>query len=172
MATSSLLLDLILDIAARSNPATLVRCAAACKELRRHIADPAFRHRLRLRRSDNCFVPSLLRGHLVVRHFGVNDELHLVDTTSPYVTRDCSAPPCTSRRVPTASSWRHATASSSSARPACYTSAVKPPAIARPSELILNQIPMAVTFCSSAMTARAAAPPLAGRSKCPRRAWC
>ncbi|CAL4896441.1 unnamed protein product [Urochloa decumbens] len=93
MATP-LLVDLILEIAARSDPATLVRCAAACKDLRRHIADPGFRRRLRLRRSDDRFVPSLLRGHLVVGNSGVHDELRFFDTTSPYATKLLSAAAC------------------------------------------------------------------------------
>ncbi|KAL6642418.1 hypothetical protein ACP70R_020599 [Stipagrostis hirtigluma subsp. patula] len=50
MATSSyLLLDLLLDIAARTDPVTLVRCAATCRDMRRHIADPMFHRHLGLR---------------------------------------------------------------------------------------------------------------------------
>ncbi|KAF8658217.1 hypothetical protein HU200_059439 [Digitaria exilis] len=65
---ASIPLDLVLEIAARSDPATLLRCAAACRELRRHISDPIFFHgRLRLRRHADQFVPSLLRGGLVDR---------------------------------------------------------------------------------------------------------
>ncbi|KAL6642417.1 hypothetical protein ACP70R_020598 [Stipagrostis hirtigluma subsp. patula] len=64
MTTSSyLLLDLLLDIAARTDAPTLVRCAATCRDMRRHIADPAFHRRLRLRHADR-FIPFLLRGHL------------------------------------------------------------------------------------------------------------
>ncbi|OEL26348.1 hypothetical protein BAE44_0012631 [Dichanthelium oligosanthes] len=91
--TTSLLLDLILDIAACSDPATLVRCAATCKDLRRHTADPAFRRRLRLRHCDR-FVPSLLRGHLVANYLVDNGNLHFVDTTSPYSTRVLRADAC------------------------------------------------------------------------------
>jgi len=54
----------VLEVAAHSDPATLVRCAAASKDLRRSVADPAFRGRLRLRHADR-FVPSLMRGHLI-----------------------------------------------------------------------------------------------------------
>uniref|UniRef100_A0A0Q3Q7C3 F-box domain-containing protein n=1 Tax=Setaria italica TaxID=4555 RepID=A0A0Q3Q7C3_SETIT len=50
-------LDLVLEIAALSDPATLVRCVAASKDLHRRIADPAFHGRLRLRHADR-FVPS------------------------------------------------------------------------------------------------------------------
>ena len=57
-------LDLVLEVAAHSDPATLVRCAAASKDLRRSVADPAFRGRLRLRHAGR-FVPSLMRGHLI-----------------------------------------------------------------------------------------------------------
>ncbi|CAL4896443.1 unnamed protein product [Urochloa decumbens] len=77
---SQLPLDLILEIAARSDPATLVRCAAACKDLRRHVADPAFRTRLRLRHADHCFVASLLRGHLVETRGDDNQHLVRYDT--------------------------------------------------------------------------------------------
>ncbi|CAL5085277.1 unnamed protein product [Urochloa decumbens] len=57
-------LEVMADIAARSDPVTLVRCAATCGDLRGRVADPGFRRRLRLRHADR-FVPSLLRGHLV-----------------------------------------------------------------------------------------------------------
>ncbi|CAN6349253.1 unnamed protein product [Urochloa humidicola] len=76
-ASQQLPLDLVLEIAARSDPPTLVRCAAASKDLRRHVADQAFRRRLRLRHADHRFVPSLLRGHLV--ETARNDNQHLVD---------------------------------------------------------------------------------------------
>lgn len=81
-------LDLLLEVAAHSDPATLVRCAATSKELRRHIADPAFRRRLHLRHAGR-FVPSLLRGHLQLgKH---NAILRLVDNTTAHVTRLLSA---------------------------------------------------------------------------------
>ncbi|WVZ73842.1 hypothetical protein U9M48_022100 [Paspalum notatum var. saurae] len=62
--TASLPLDIVLDIAARTDPATLVRCAATCRDLRARVADPGFLRGLRLRHAD-CFVPPLLRGHLI-----------------------------------------------------------------------------------------------------------
>ncbi|CAN6185669.1 unnamed protein product [Urochloa humidicola] len=67
---ASVPLDVMADIAARSDPVTLVRCAATCSDLRGRVADPAFRRLLRLRQADR-FVPSLLRGHLV----GKSDDL-------------------------------------------------------------------------------------------------
>ncbi|KAL6657419.1 hypothetical protein ACP70R_005199 [Stipagrostis hirtigluma subsp. patula] len=66
--TTSLPLDVIAEIAASSDPATLVRCAAT---------------RLRLRHADDRFVPSLLRGHLIkVDRTYWEKELYLVDTTA------------------------------------------------------------------------------------------
>ncbi|CAL5084548.1 unnamed protein product [Urochloa decumbens] len=67
---ASLPIDVMADIAARSDPVTLVRCAATCSDVRGRVADPAFRRRLRLRHAHR-FVPSLLRGHLV----GKSDDL-------------------------------------------------------------------------------------------------
>ncbi|TVU37373.1 hypothetical protein EJB05_10684, partial [Eragrostis curvula] len=79
----SLPLDLLLEIAACSDPATLVRCAVTCRDMRRRVTDdPTFRGRLRLRHADR-FVPSLLHGFLIKRSNKYNkDELHLVDTTT------------------------------------------------------------------------------------------
>ncbi|CAN6325934.1 unnamed protein product [Urochloa humidicola] len=57
--------DLVLEIAARSDPATLIRCAAACRTLRLGAASPAFHRGLRLRHAageGGRFVPALLRG--------------------------------------------------------------------------------------------------------------
>ncbi|CAD6222726.1 unnamed protein product [Miscanthus lutarioriparius] len=58
-------LDIIIaEIASRSDPATLVRCAATCRDARRRIAeDPDLRGRLRLRDTERFVLP-LLRGHL------------------------------------------------------------------------------------------------------------
>ncbi|XBI35178.1 hypothetical protein VPH35_120899 [Triticum aestivum] len=64
MSSSILPADLLLEIAARSDPVTLVRCAATCKALRRQIADPAFLSPLRLRGADR-FVPALFRGMFI-----------------------------------------------------------------------------------------------------------
>ncbi|TVU39283.1 hypothetical protein EJB05_12694, partial [Eragrostis curvula] len=50
--TPSLPLDIVLEIAACSDPATLIRCAATCRDVRRRVADEAFHPRLRLRRTD------------------------------------------------------------------------------------------------------------------------
>jgi hypothetical protein len=58
-------LDIIIaEIAARSDPATLVPCAATCRDARRRIAeDPDLRGRLRLRDTERFVLP-LLRGHM------------------------------------------------------------------------------------------------------------
>ncbi|VAI61543.1 hypothetical protein VPH35_112618 [Triticum aestivum] len=64
LSSSALPMDVLLEISARSDPVTLVRCAAACKDLRREIADPAFHPRLRLRRADR-FMPLFFRGFFV-----------------------------------------------------------------------------------------------------------
>ncbi|CAN6353223.1 unnamed protein product [Urochloa humidicola] len=86
---ASLPLDLLLEIAARTEPATLVRCAATCKELRRHIANPVFHGRLR---RGERFVPSLLRGCLVSRY---RYDLELLDNTTADATKLLSAATCT-----------------------------------------------------------------------------
>lgn len=57
LSSSVLPMDLLLEISARSDLVTIVRCAATCKVLRRQIADPAFHPRL-----CNQFMPRLLRG--------------------------------------------------------------------------------------------------------------
>ncbi|KAL6642415.1 hypothetical protein ACP70R_020596 [Stipagrostis hirtigluma subsp. patula] len=72
-------LDLMQEIAACSDPATLLRCAATCREMRRGVSDPAFRRRLRLRHGDG-FVPGLLRGGLLVHK--EDNELRLVDISA------------------------------------------------------------------------------------------
>ncbi|KAI4967856.1 hypothetical protein ZWY2020_013952 [Hordeum vulgare] len=64
LSSSVLLLDVLLEISAHSDPVTLVRCAATWKVLRREIANPAFHRRLRLRRADR-FVPMFFRGFFV-----------------------------------------------------------------------------------------------------------
>ncbi|TVU37366.1 hypothetical protein EJB05_10675, partial [Eragrostis curvula] len=88
---TSLPLDIVVEIAACTDPVTLVRCAATCWEVRHRVADdPAFRRRLRLRRTDR-FVSSLLRGHFVGQEssYGLNQkrELYLVDTTAADATK-------------------------------------------------------------------------------------
>ncbi|TVU51482.1 hypothetical protein EJB05_02914, partial [Eragrostis curvula] len=82
--------ELLLEIVGRTDPATVVRCAATSKELRRHIADPAFHGCLRLRRS-KCFIPSLLRGYLLEDR---DEGLHL-DSTSADATKLPSVGKCT-----------------------------------------------------------------------------
>jgi hypothetical protein len=57
-ATTTLPLDLLLEIAARLDAVTIVRCAAVSKHLRASILDHGFRRRLAFRGFD----PSLLRG--------------------------------------------------------------------------------------------------------------
>ncbi|KAG2659336.1 hypothetical protein PVAP13_1KG346700 [Panicum virgatum] len=52
MEASPLPLDLLLEIFARSGPATVARCGATCKFLRRHVADRGFLRRLRAASSD------------------------------------------------------------------------------------------------------------------------
>ncbi|XP_052137636.1 uncharacterized protein LOC127756302 [Oryza glaberrima] len=61
-SSPALPLDMVVEIAERSDPITLLRCAAACKHLRRVISGAAgFSRNLRLRNADG-FVPGLLRG--------------------------------------------------------------------------------------------------------------
>ncbi|CAD6222725.1 unnamed protein product [Miscanthus lutarioriparius] len=78
-------LDIIIaEIAARSDPATLVRCAATCRDARRHIAeDPSLLGRLRLRDTERFVLP-LLRGHLAgitTYTGGEKTDVYMVDTT-------------------------------------------------------------------------------------------
>ncbi|TVU37398.1 hypothetical protein EJB05_10710, partial [Eragrostis curvula] len=86
--TPSLPFDIVLEIASRSDPATLVRCAATCREARRRVADddPAFR--LRLRHTDRFVLP-LLRGHLVRKYDDDTSKygVCVVDTTAADATR-------------------------------------------------------------------------------------
>ncbi|TVU37382.1 hypothetical protein EJB05_10693, partial [Eragrostis curvula] len=87
--TPSLPIDIVLEIAACSDPATLVRCAATCREVRsRFTDDPTFRGRLRLRHTDRFVLP-LLRGHFVGKFFcsdPEDDDVRLVDTTAADAT--------------------------------------------------------------------------------------
>ncbi|CAL5084551.1 unnamed protein product [Urochloa decumbens] len=78
-------LDVVAGIAARSDAATLVRCAATCRDARRRIADdPGSLGRLRLRHTDRFLLP-LLRGHLM-RIYNYKERagthLYMVDTTA------------------------------------------------------------------------------------------
>ncbi|EAZ20420.1 hypothetical protein OsJ_36029 [Oryza sativa Japonica Group] len=62
LSSPALPLDMVVEIAERSDPITLLRCAAACRHLRRVICGAAgFSRNLRLRNADG-FVPGLLRG--------------------------------------------------------------------------------------------------------------
>ena len=80
-------LDVVAAIAARSDPATLVRCAATCRGARRRVADdPAFLGRLRLRDTDRFVLP-LLRGHLTTGQTGYDDRLTMLDTAAADSTR-------------------------------------------------------------------------------------
>ncbi|CAN6339779.1 unnamed protein product [Urochloa humidicola] len=63
--SAALPVDLVLEIVARSDPATLIRCAATSKALRLGAASPAFHCGLRLRHAAGegaRFLPALLRG--------------------------------------------------------------------------------------------------------------
>ncbi|KAK3136382.1 hypothetical protein QOZ80_5BG0433150 [Eleusine coracana subsp. coracana] len=77
-------LDLLLEIIGRTDPATVVRCAATCKELRRRIADPEFHGCLRLRHTTERFIPSLLRGFLVEKW---SNDMYIVDHTTVHATK-------------------------------------------------------------------------------------
>ncbi|CAN6200164.1 unnamed protein product [Urochloa humidicola] len=112
---ASIPLDVMADMATRTDPVTLVRCAATCIDLRGRVADPAFRHA-------DCFVPSFLRGHLEIRNLnnyrGV--ALHLVDITAgrrhePRATASSSSAPPTGSRLLMSSAC--ATWSQAGARP-------------------------------------------------------
>ncbi|CAL5021271.1 unnamed protein product [Urochloa decumbens] len=60
MEASPLPLDLLLEISARCDPATVARCGATCKLLRRHVTDPPFLRRVRAVSSSNRFLVGLL----------------------------------------------------------------------------------------------------------------
>ncbi|KAM3317816.1 hypothetical protein ACQJBY_035493 [Aegilops geniculata] len=85
---ASLPLDVLVDVAARSDPATLLRCAATCVDMRCRVKEYiSLRGRLRLRHGDRFVLP-LLRGHLIrERQYGRlirdrNKELFMVDTAA------------------------------------------------------------------------------------------
>lgn len=62
--------DILLEIAARSDPVTLVRCAAACRALRHGAAAPAFlRDGLRRHAPEGLFLPALLLGFFRQRRY-------------------------------------------------------------------------------------------------------
>ncbi|CAN6169145.1 unnamed protein product [Urochloa humidicola] len=96
--TPSLPLDVVLAIAARTDAATLVRCAATCAEARRRLADDGdLRSRLRLRHTDRFVLP-LLRGDLVhvEDSFRRKKDMYLVDAAAAAAGGDCKV-----RRVTT-----------------------------------------------------------------------
>ena len=78
---------MLVDIAARTDPATLVRCAATCVDMRCRVKEYIrLRGRLRLRHGDRFVLP-LLRGHLIRGHqyddrHHRKKELFLVDTAA------------------------------------------------------------------------------------------
>lgn len=80
--------DVLVDIAMRTDPAILVRCAATCIDMRHRVKDdPGLHGRLRLQHGDRFVLP-LLCGHLIrsERYVGPGerkDEVILVDTTAP-----------------------------------------------------------------------------------------
>jgi hypothetical protein len=90
-AAACLPLDVIAEIAALSDAATLVRCAATCRGARRRIAeDPNLHARLRLSDTGRFLLP-LLRGHLagITTNEGGRGKttVYLVDTTAADTTR-------------------------------------------------------------------------------------
>ncbi|KAF8658221.1 hypothetical protein HU200_059443 [Digitaria exilis] len=80
-------MDVMLEIAGGTDPTTVVRLAATCKDLRRHIGDPSsFRGgRLRLRRGERL-VPSLLGGQLVAKW---GKDLYIEDRASNLIATGC-----------------------------------------------------------------------------------
>ncbi|VAI41911.1 unnamed protein product [Triticum turgidum subsp. durum] len=87
---ASLPLDVLVDIAARTDPATFVRCAATCVDMRCRVKEYISLHGpLHLRHGDRFVLP-LLRGHLIYRQRDWSmpkEELFLVDTTVPDATK-------------------------------------------------------------------------------------
>ncbi|XBH59703.1 hypothetical protein VPH35_114395 [Triticum aestivum] len=87
---ASLPLDVLVDIAARTDPATFVRCAATCVDMRCRVKEYiSLRAPLRLQHGDRFVLP-LLRGHLI---YGSHDwskpkeKLFLLDTSAPDATK-------------------------------------------------------------------------------------
>ncbi|CAN6353224.1 unnamed protein product [Urochloa humidicola] len=81
-------MDVMVEIAWGTDPKTVVRCAATCKELRRHIFDSSSsrcRRHLRLRRGDHL-VPSLLVGQLIGRW---GEDLYVEDRASNLIATGC-----------------------------------------------------------------------------------
>ncbi|CAN6185648.1 unnamed protein product [Urochloa humidicola] len=162
---ASLPLDVMADIAARSDPVMLVRCAATCIDMRERVADPAFHRRLRLRHADR-FVPSLLRGHLLgKRSYKINgqpnddERVYLVDTPAAGATvrllpaGESFPPGQDGEPWRCRASCRCATASSSSTRIMSCACSTWPPAAARPSLPLPDLSSPAATSSSSASVA-------------------
>ncbi|CAL4911083.1 unnamed protein product [Urochloa decumbens] len=81
-------MDVMLEIAWGTDPETVVRCAATCKELRRHIfgsSSSRSRRRLRLRRGDRL-VPSLLGGQLIGKW---GEDLYVEDKACNLIATGC-----------------------------------------------------------------------------------
>ncbi|KAF7087836.1 LOW QUALITY PROTEIN: hypothetical protein CFC21_090996 [Triticum aestivum] len=80
----------LVDIAARTDPATLVRCAATCVDMRCRVKEYISLHGpLRLQQVDRFVLP-LLRGNLIYQSHGwpkPEEELFLVDTSAPDATK-------------------------------------------------------------------------------------
>ncbi|CAL4903678.1 unnamed protein product [Urochloa decumbens] len=79
-------MDVMLEIAWGTDPETVVRCAATCKDFRRRIIEPSSsrgRRRLRLRRGD---VPSILGGQLIGKW---GEDLYLEDKASNLIPTGC-----------------------------------------------------------------------------------
>ncbi|XP_044955938.1 uncharacterized protein LOC123406981 [Hordeum vulgare subsp. vulgare] len=87
---ASLPLDVLVDIAAHTDPATFVRCAATCVDMRCRVKEYiSLRHPLRLRQGDRFVLP-LLRGHLMYRSHDWSEpkeQLFLMDTSAPDATK-------------------------------------------------------------------------------------
>ena len=80
---------MLVDIAARTDPATFVRCAATCADMRCRVKEYiSLRGPLRLQHGDRFVLP-LLRGHLVYGSYDwskPNEKLFLLDTSAPDAT--------------------------------------------------------------------------------------
>ncbi|XBI42972.1 hypothetical protein VPH35_107804 [Triticum aestivum] len=87
---ASLPLDVLVDIAARTDPSTFVRCAATCVDMRCRVKEYiSLRGPLRLQHGDRFVLP-LLRGNLIYQSQGwlkPEEELFLVDTSAPDATK-------------------------------------------------------------------------------------
>ncbi|CAN6330877.1 unnamed protein product [Urochloa humidicola] len=81
-------MDVMVNIAWGTDLATVVRCAATCKDFRRRIGDPSSslgRRRLHLRRGDRL-VPSLLGGQLIPKW---GEDLYVEDRACNLIATGC-----------------------------------------------------------------------------------